>query len=186
MLLTYQYFSFESVHCEAMLKMRWVVKKWNFSFWSAINWSKCILMVSLYIWLSIYTNNEILCIIWKFDLSSRGVLGRIYALSIEVLDLVCIVVSKTNLYVFYYCKVALKQQKHLKGNFLSVYNYPMRSDLGCKFPGWPTADNFQNDMPRQTHRRELKTLLSCVCCTLTEIWYNAIIKMINKTRQSSS
>ena len=42
-------------------------------------------MVSLYIWLSIYTNNEILCIIWKFDLSSRGVLGRIYALSIEVL-----------------------------------------------------------------------------------------------------
>ena len=42
-------------------------------------------MVSLYIWLSIYTNNEILCIIRKFDLSSRGVLGRIYALSIEVL-----------------------------------------------------------------------------------------------------
>ena len=42
-------------------------------------------MVSLYIWLSIYTNNEILCIIWKFDLSSHGVLGRIYALSIEVL-----------------------------------------------------------------------------------------------------
>ena len=42
-------------------------------------------MVSLYIWLSIYTNNEILYIIWKFDLSSWGVLGRIYALSIEVL-----------------------------------------------------------------------------------------------------
>ena len=49
------------------------------------NFSKCILMVSLYIWLSIYTNNEILCIIWKFDLSSRGVLGKIYALSIEVI-----------------------------------------------------------------------------------------------------
>ena len=85
MLLTYQYFSFESVHAEAMLKMGWVVKKWNFSFWTATNWSKCILMVSVYIWLSIYANNAILCIIWKFDLSSRGVLGRIYALSIEVL-----------------------------------------------------------------------------------------------------
>ena len=85
MLLTYQYFSFECVHGEAMLKMGWVVKKWNFSFWTAINWSKCILMVSVYIWLSIYTNNAILCIIWKFDLSSQGVLGIIYALSIEVL-----------------------------------------------------------------------------------------------------
>ena len=42
-------------------------------------------MVSLYIWLSLYTNNKTLRIIWKFDLSSRGVLGRIYALSIEVL-----------------------------------------------------------------------------------------------------
>ena len=42
-------------------------------------------MVRLYIWLLIYTNNEILCIIWKFDLSSWGVLGRIYALSIKVL-----------------------------------------------------------------------------------------------------
>ena len=31
MLLTYQYFSFESVHGEAMLKMGWVVKKWIFS-----------------------------------------------------------------------------------------------------------------------------------------------------------
>ena len=30
MLLTYQYFSFESVHGEAMLKMGWVVKKWIF------------------------------------------------------------------------------------------------------------------------------------------------------------
>ena len=85
MLWTYQYFSFKSVHGEATLKMGWVVKKWMFSFWKAINWSKCILMVSVYIWLSIYTNNAILCIIWKFDLSSRGVLGRIYALSIEVL-----------------------------------------------------------------------------------------------------
>ena len=85
MQLTYQCFSFESVHGESMLKMGWVVKKWNFSFWMEINWSKCILMISLYIWLSIYTNNEILCINWKFDLSSRGVLGRIYALSIEVL-----------------------------------------------------------------------------------------------------
>ena len=71
-----------------MLKMGWVIKKWNFSFWTVINWSKCILVVSLYIWLSIYTNNEILCIIWKIDLSSRGVLGRIYASSIEVLALV--------------------------------------------------------------------------------------------------
>ena len=90
MLWTYQYFSFESVHGEAMLKMRWVVKKWIFSFWKAINWSKCILMISVYIWLSIYTNNAILCIIWKFDLSSRGVLGRIYALSIEVLYILLI------------------------------------------------------------------------------------------------
>ena len=71
MLLTFQYFSFESVHGETMLKMGWVVKKYNFPFWTAINWSKCSLMVSLYIRLSIYTNNEILCIIWKFDLSSR-------------------------------------------------------------------------------------------------------------------
>ena len=85
MRLTYKYVSFESVHGEAMLKMGWVVKKWNFSFWTAINWSKCILMLSLNIWLSIYTNNEILCIISKFDLSSRSVLGRIYALSIEVI-----------------------------------------------------------------------------------------------------
>ena len=30
------------------------------------------LMLSLYIWLSIYTNNESLRIIWKFDFSSRG------------------------------------------------------------------------------------------------------------------
>ena len=29
-LLTYQYFRFESVHGETMLKMGWVVKKWNF------------------------------------------------------------------------------------------------------------------------------------------------------------
>ena len=41
-----------------MLKMGWMVKKNNFSFLTALNWSKCILMVSLYIWLSIYTNNE--------------------------------------------------------------------------------------------------------------------------------
>ena len=50
-------------------------------------------MVSVHIWLSIYTNNAILCIIWNFDLSSRGVLGRIYALSIEVLS---------DLYIFLY------------------------------------------------------------------------------------
>ena len=31
------------------------------------------------------TNNEILFIIWKFDFSSRGVLGRNYTLSIKVL-----------------------------------------------------------------------------------------------------
>ena len=30
MLLTYQCFSFESVHVVAMLKMGWVVRKWNF------------------------------------------------------------------------------------------------------------------------------------------------------------
>ena len=30
----------------------------------------------------IYTNNESLRIIWKFNLNSRGVLGRIYAFSI--------------------------------------------------------------------------------------------------------
>ena len=45
----------------------------------------CILMVCLYIWLSKYTNNETLSIIWKFDLSPQGVLGRIYSLCIEVL-----------------------------------------------------------------------------------------------------
>ena len=84
-LLTYQYFSFESVYGEAMLKMGLMVKKYNFFILTALNWSKCILMVSLYIWLPICTNNETLRIIWKFDLSPRGVLGRIYALSIEVL-----------------------------------------------------------------------------------------------------
>ena len=88
-LLTYQYFSFESVHGEAMLKMGLMVKKYNFSILTALNWSKCILMVSFYIWLSICTNNETLRITWKFDLSSRGVLGRIYALSIEVLTSCC-------------------------------------------------------------------------------------------------
>ena len=100
MLWTYHYFSFESVHGEAMLKMRWVVKKWIFSFWKAINWSKCILMVSIYIWLSIYTNNAILCIIWKFDLSSRGVLGRIYALSIEVLRSLLSWATRENICLF--------------------------------------------------------------------------------------
>ena len=103
MLLTYQYFLFESVHGEAMLKMGWVVKKWNFSFRTATNWSKCILMVSLYTWLWIYTNNEILCIIWKFDFSSRGVLGRIYALSIEVLyteTFVIVIEWVWNVYIF--------------------------------------------------------------------------------------
>ena len=74
------------MHGETSLKMGWVVKKYNFSYLTALNRSKCILMVSLYIWLSIYNNNKTLRIIWKFDLSSRGVLGRIYALSIEVLS----------------------------------------------------------------------------------------------------
>ena len=60
-------------------------------------------MVSLYIWLSIYTNNEILCIIWKFDLSSQGVLGRIYALSIEVLD--------SELFDFVYSSLAVQRMK---------------------------------------------------------------------------
>ena len=62
-LLIYQYFSFEMVHGEARLKIGWVVKKYNFSFVTALNWSKCILIVRLYIWLSIYTNNETLRII---------------------------------------------------------------------------------------------------------------------------
>ena len=84
-LLTYQYFSFESLRGEVMPKMGWMVKKYNFSFLTAVKWSNCILMVSLYIWLLIYTNTETLRIIWKFDLSPRGVLGGIYALSIEVL-----------------------------------------------------------------------------------------------------
>ena len=69
-------------------------KKWNFSFWTALNWSKCIPMVSLYIWLSIYTNNQIPCIIWKFDLSSWGVLGSIYTLSIEVLRLLLLIAKE--------------------------------------------------------------------------------------------
>ena len=43
-------------------------------------------MVSICIWLSIYTNNEILRIIRKFDLSSREVLLRINALNVEVLS----------------------------------------------------------------------------------------------------
>ena len=47
--LIIEYFSFESVHGEAMLKMGRMVKKYNFSFLTALNWSKCILMVSLYI-----------------------------------------------------------------------------------------------------------------------------------------
>ena len=57
---TYQYFTFESVHGEAMLRMGWMVKKYNFFFLTALNWSKCILMVSFTIWLSIYTNYETL------------------------------------------------------------------------------------------------------------------------------
>ena len=72
------------MHGETRLKMGWVLKKYNFSFSTALNWSNCILMVSLYIWLLIYTNNETLT--WKFDLSSWEILGRIYALSIEVLS----------------------------------------------------------------------------------------------------
>ena len=58
-----------------------VLKKYIFFlfFLTALNWSKCILMVSLNIWLSAYTNKETLRIIWNFDLSSWGVLGRIYA-----------------------------------------------------------------------------------------------------------
>ena len=82
----YQYFSFESVHGEAILKMGWMVKKYIFLFFlTALNWSKCILMVSLYIWLWIHSNNKTLRIVCKCDLIPRGELGRIYALSIEVL-----------------------------------------------------------------------------------------------------
>ena len=63
-----QYFSFESVHCEAILKMGWVVKKWNSSF---LDGNKLVkmqsdgkLILSIYTnMLSIYTNNKILCII---------------------------------------------------------------------------------------------------------------------------
>ena len=50
-------------------------------------------MVTWYIWLAIYTKNETLSIIWNFDLTSRGVLGRIYALSIEVLIYVFSLIS---------------------------------------------------------------------------------------------
>ena len=57
-------------------------------------------MISVYIWLSIYTNNAILCIIWKFDLSSRVVLGRIYALSIEVL--IYLGLTTMELYIIYW------------------------------------------------------------------------------------
>ena len=60
-------------------------KEMEFFLLNGIKWSKCILMESLYIWLSIFINNETLRIIWKFDLSLRGVLGRIYALIMEVL-----------------------------------------------------------------------------------------------------
>ena len=42
-------FLFERVHGEASLKIGWMVKKYNFSFPTALKWSKCILMVSLYI-----------------------------------------------------------------------------------------------------------------------------------------
>ena len=52
----------------------------------AVKWSNYILMVNLTVWLLTYTNNETLHIIWKFDLSPWGVLGRIYTLSIEVLN----------------------------------------------------------------------------------------------------
>ena len=82
---TYQYFSFESVQGEAILKMGWMVKKYSFCFSTASYCSKSNLMVGLYIWLSIYTNTETFHIIWKFNLSPWGVLGRIYVLSIEVL-----------------------------------------------------------------------------------------------------
>ena len=71
------------------------VMKLKNSLLTTLNWSKCILMVSLNIWLSIYTNNETLRIIWKFDLSSRRVLGRIYALSIEGLQ------QRQSIYVFF-------------------------------------------------------------------------------------
>ena len=84
-LLTYQYFFVWKCAWWGNAENVVGVKKWNLSFWTALNWSKCILMVSLYIWLSIFTNNETHRIIWKFDLSLRGVLGRIYALSVEVL-----------------------------------------------------------------------------------------------------
>ena len=60
-------------------------KEIQFFLFNGIKLVKCILMVSLYICLSIFTNKETLRIIWKFDLSPRAVLGRIYALSIEVL-----------------------------------------------------------------------------------------------------
>ena len=62
-LVPYQYFLFESVHDEARLKMGCMVTKYKFSFLTALTWSKSILMVNLYIWLSIYTNNETLRIV---------------------------------------------------------------------------------------------------------------------------
>ena len=158
-LLTYQYFSFESVYGEAMLKMGLMVKKYNFFILTALNWSKCILMVSIYIWLPICTNNETLRIIWKFDLSPRGVLGRIYALSIEVL---C---CKSNLYEkakefndfqFYYFPFKPEKNTNKKSmRFLFIYNniqYIIFS-IWYEPPIFPYANNKATDKP--AHPRSL-------------------------------
>ena len=78
-------------------------------------------MVTWYIWLSIYTNNETLCIIWNLDLSSRGFLGRIYALSIEVL-LLLFAVEDVSQYWNYIISIARQFVAHyLDAVQFSVY-----------------------------------------------------------------
>ena len=64
--------SFGSVHGETRLKIWWVVKKSVFSFTQGV---ECIN----------FNQNTFFRIIWKFNLSSREVLGRIYTLIIEIL-----------------------------------------------------------------------------------------------------
>ena len=108
-----------------MLKMGWMVKKCNFSFLTAVKWSNCILMVSLYILLLIYTNNETLCIIWKFDFSPRGVLGRIYALS-TVLRCASDNVTRSNIFhqanlTYFYVSLYVETYKNCHDN--NIWNW---------------------------------------------------------------
>ena len=48
MLLIYQYFSFESVHDEARLKMGWVVKKYIFKVIKLVNGKLIYLAINIY------------------------------------------------------------------------------------------------------------------------------------------